>query len=176
MKRYRSALMAGLLAMAVAVCDDDGTVTQPPPTVNVAPPNVEVNIPPTPPTPPAVVPLTAMITPASAEVGVEGMVDFAVGTSGGTGDASWTCTSSDVAVATVEMTDTGCRATAVAGGGATITAAVTKGSETTNIAAQLTVGTTTDAFILVTNVSGDDNSRADGAEGQCGSQGQRRAW
>ena len=50
---------------------------------------------------------------------------------------------------------TGCRATAVAGGGATVTAAVTKGSETTNVASQITVSTTTDAFILVTNVSGE---------------------
>ena len=154
--------MAGLLALGVAVCDDgDGTVTQPPPVVNVAPPNVEVNVPPTPPT---VAPLTAMITPPMAEVGVDGMVDFAVGTSGGSGTASWTCSSSDVAVATVEQTDTGCRATAVAGGGATITAAVTKGSETTNVAAQLTVSTTTDAFILVTAIrsEGDGNDDVKG--------------
>ena len=48
-----------------------------------------------------------MITPPSAEVAIGGMVDFAVGTSGGSGDASWTCTSSDTAVATVETTDTG---------------------------------------------------------------------
>ena len=152
MKRYRSALMAGLLALAVAVCDDEGTVVQPPPVVNVAPPQVTVTVPPA---PPAVAPLAAMITPSSAEVGVDGMVDFAVGTTGGSGDASWTCTSSDPAVATVETTDTGCRATAVAGGGVTITAAVTKGSESTNVAAQLTVGTTTDALILVTTVSGE---------------------
>ena len=155
MKRYRSALMAGLLALAVAVCDDEGTVVQPPPVVNVSPPDVTVTVPPA---PPVVAPLTAMITPPSAEVGVDGMVDFAVGTSGGSGDASWTCTSSDVAVATVETTATGCRATAVAGGGVTITAAVTKGSESTNVAANLTVSTTADAFILVTNVSGDNDS------------------
>ena len=162
MKRYRSALMAGLLAMAVAVCDDDGTVTQPPPTVNVAPPNVEVNVPPTPPT---VAPLTAMITPPAVEAGVGGMANFAVGTSGGSGDASWTCSTSDPAVATVEKTDTGCRATAVAGGGATITAAVTKGSETTNVAAQLTVSTTTDALILVGNISGDGDTDITGLKG-----------
>ena len=163
MKRYRSALMAGLLALAVAVCDDEGTVVQPPPVVNVAPPVVNVappvvNVEPAPPT---VAPLAAMITPPSAEVGVDGMVDFAVGTTGGSGDASWTCTSSDTAVATVETTDTGCRATAVAGGGATITAAVTKGSESTNVAANLTVSTTADGSILVTNISsegtGDDD-------------------
>ncbi|MDE2773552.1 MAG: hypothetical protein OXI46_07580, partial [Gemmatimonadota bacterium] len=162
MKRYRSALMAGLLALAVAVCDDDGTVVQPPPVVNVSPPDVTVTVPPA---PPAVAPLQAMITPPAAEVGVDGMVDFAVGTSGGSGDASWTCTSSDVAVATVEKTDTGCRATAVAGGGATITAAVTKGSESTNVAAQLTVSTTTDAFVLVTDISGDNDSDASGLMG-----------
>ena len=162
MKRYRSALMAGLLALAVAVCDDDGTVVQPPPVVNVSPPQVTVTVPPA---PPAVAPLQAMITPPSAEVGVDGMVDFAVGTSGGSGDASWTCTSSDVAVATVETTATGCRATAVAGGGATITAAVTKGSESTNVAAQLTVSTTTDAFVLVTSISGDDDTDASGLKG-----------
>ena len=162
MMRYRSALMAGLLALAVAVCDDDGTVVQPPPVVNVSPPDVTVTVPPA---PPAVAPLTAMITPPSAEVGVDGMVDFAVGTSGGSGDASWTCTSSDTAVATVETTDTGCRATAVAGGGATITAAVTKGSESTNVAANLTVSTTADAFILVTNISGDMMTDASGLKG-----------
>ena len=62
MKRYRSALMAGLLALAVAVCDDDGAVVQPPPTVNVSPPTVNVSppdvtvtVPPDP--PPAVAPL-----------------------------------------------------------------------------------------------------------------------
>ena len=103
-----------------------------------------------------------MITPPAAEVGVDGMVDFAVGTSGGSGAASWTCTSSDVAVATVEMTATGCRATAVAGGGATITAAVTKGSESTNVAAQLTVSTTTDAFVLVTDISDEHGNDASG--------------
>ena len=162
MKRYRSALMAGLLALAVAVCDDDGTVVQPPPTVNVSPPQVTVTVPPA---PPVVAPLQAMITPPSAEVGVDGMVDFAIGTSGGSGTASWTCTSSDAAVATVETTDTGCRATAVAGGGVTVTAAVTKGSESTNVAAQLTVSTTTDAFILVTNISGEGGSGATGLKG-----------
>ena len=67
------------------------------------------------------------------------MVGFAIGTSGGSGDASWICTSSDAAVATVETTDTGCRATAVAAGGVTITATVTKGSESTHVAANLTV-------------------------------------
>ena len=159
MTRYRSALLAGLLGLAVAVCDDgDGTVTQPPPVVNVAPPVVNVDVPPA---PPVVAPLTAMITPASAEVGVDGMVDFAVGTSGGSGDVSWTCTSSDAAVATVETTDTGCRATAVAGGGATITAAVTKGSETTNVAANLTVSTTADAFIIVTKIESDGTGNDD---------------
>ena len=142
--------MAGLLALGVAVCDDgDGTVVQP----AVTSPDVTVTVPPT---PPASSPLTAMITPSSAEVGVSGMVDFAVGTSGGTGAASWTCSSSDTAVATVETTDIGCRATAVAGGGVTVTAAVTKGSESTNVAAQLTVSTTADAFIILTNVTGDD--------------------
>ena len=163
MKRYRSALMAGLLALAVAVCDDDGTVVQPPPTVNVSPPQVTVTVPPA---PPVVAPLQAMITPPSAEVGVDGMVDFAVGTTGGSGDASWTCTSSDVAVATVETTDTGCRATAVAGGGATITAAVTKGSESTNVAANLTVSTTADAFVLVTSVKGAGDTDATELKGR----------
>ena len=166
MKRYRSALMAGLLALDVAVCDDEGTVVQPPTVVNMAAPNVEVNVPPTPPAPPAVAPLTAMITPPSAEVGIGGMVDFAVGTSGGSGDASWTCTSSDTAqLATVEATDTGCRATAVAGGGVSITAAVSKGSVSTNVAAQLTVGTTADDFMIVTNVRGDDDTDASGLKG-----------
>ena len=150
MMRYRSALMAGLLALAVAVCDDDGTVVQPPPTVNVAPPDVTVTVPPA-----ASGPWHRSGDDHAAERGGRGRrhgglrrrherrqrrreLDLHV--------------VRYVAVATVETTDTGCRATAVAGGGVTITAAVTKGSESTNVAAQLTVSTTTDAFILVTNV------------------------
>ena len=163
MKRYRSALMAQLLALGIAACDDDGTVTEPPSTVNVAPPNVEVKVPPA---PPSVAPLSAMITPPSSEVAIGGMVDFAVGTSGGSGDASWTCASSDVAVATVETTETGCRATAVAAGGATVTAAVSKGSESTNVAATLTVSTTADAFIIVTSVEGEMSTDESGLKGR----------
>ena len=167
MKRYRSALMAGLLVLrvlGVAVCDDgDGTVTQPP-IVNVAPPNVDVTVAPDPPTPPP--PLTATISPASVDLPIGGMLDFAVGISGGTGDASWTCSSSDEAVATVTKTDTGCQAVAVAGGVASIIAAVTKGADTYPASALITVGTTADAFIILNDIVGAYDTDDSGLKGR----------
>ena len=52
---------------------------------------------------------------------------------------SWTCTSSDIAVATTLVTGSGCAATGVAGGSATITAEITKGSDTREVTADLEV-------------------------------------
>ena len=47
--------------------------------------------------------------------------------------------SSNLGIASVAVTAVGCRATGVAVGGATITATVTKGSETTSAGAEITV-------------------------------------
>ena len=121
MKLYRSALMAGLVAIGVGACGDDVQIVEP--------------------TPPPLPPLTATMAPASATVAVGNSVVFAVNASGGAAgaQASWTCASSNTGIATASDTGAGCQATGVAAGGVTITAAVTKGSETVNVGAQLTV-------------------------------------
>ena len=146
MKLYRSALMAGLVAIGVGACGDDVQVVEP-----------------TPPPPP---PLTAMMAPPSATVAVGNSVVFAVNASGGAAgaQASWTCASSNTGIATASNTGTGCQATGVAAGGGTITASVTKGSETVNVGSQLTVTTEEEvagepAFILITDI---DDGDADG--------------
>ena len=116
--------MAGVLAIGAAACGDDVQVVEP-----------------TPPVPPPPPPLEASMAPASAEVAVGSSVVFAVNASGGVvGEAaSWTCASSNTGIATVSVTGSGCQATGVAAGGVTITATVTKGSETANVGSQLTV-------------------------------------
>ena len=116
--------MAGLLAIGAAACGDDVEIVQP-----------------TPEPPPPPPPLEASMAPASAEVAVGSSVVFAVNASGGVvGEAaSWTCASSNTGIATVSVTGSGCQATGVAAGGVTITATVTKGSETANVGSQLTV-------------------------------------
>ena len=99
-----------------------------------------------PPAPPA---FEASIAPESQSVAVGSSVVFAVNTSGGytamSGDmmmaASWTCSSSDPAIATVENTDAGCQATGVSGGEVTVNVAATDGHDTINLVAQLTVTT-----------------------------------
>ena len=94
MKLYRSALMAGLVALGVAACGD----------------NVEV-IQPTPPAVPPPPPVEAMMAPASATVAVGGSVVFAVNASGGVAGeaATWTCASSNTGIATVSSTSAGCQ-------------------------------------------------------------------
>ena len=100
-------------------------------------------------------PFSASMAPESARVAVGSDAVFAINTSGGAADATaeWTCSSSDDAVATAATTDAGCRATGVAAGGVTINAAVTKGEDSANLAAQLTV-TAPDvaepAFVFIT--------------------------
>ncbi len=86
-------------------------------------------------------PLVVSMLPASAEVEIGEAVVFTIQVSGGASDstASWTCASSDTGVATTSVTDSGCSATGVAAGSVTITAAVTKGSETSNVASRLDV-------------------------------------
>jgi uncharacterized protein YjdB/protocatechuate 3,4-dioxygenase beta subunit len=114
-------LFAGVLAMGVAACGDDVTVTEAPP-----------------PPPP---PLTVSMTPSNASVTVGESAVFAVGVSGGAegAQATWTCSSSNTSVASVAVTAAGCRATSVAAGTASITATVTKGNQSANAGAQLTV-------------------------------------
>ena len=103
-------------------------------------------------------PFSASMAPESATVAVGSNAVFAINTSGGAADAtaSWTCSSSDDAIATAETTDAGCQATGVAAGGVTINAAVTKGEDSANLASQLTV-TAPDvaepAFVLIAAVT-----------------------
>ncbi len=147
MKLYRSALMAGLLALGVAACGDDVEVVSPAPPVAPPPP-----------------PVTATMAPASASVAVGNSVVFAVNASGGVAGeaASWTCSSSNTGIATVSSTSAGCQATGVVAGSVTVTASVSKSGETVNVGAQLTVtsdevvGTAGDpAFVLVRSVTAD---------------------
>ena len=114
-------LITGLIALVVGACGDDVQIVEP--------------------TPPPTPPVTATMAPASATVAVGNSVVFAVNASGGAAGAAatWTCASSNTGIATASTTSAGCQATGVAAGGVTITAAVTKGSETVNVGAQLTV-------------------------------------
>ena len=152
MKLNRIALVASVLALGVAACGDDVQVVEP-----------------TPPVPPAPPPLTATMTPASATVAIGNSVVFAVGASGGAvgESASWTCSSSNTGIATASNTGAGCSATGVASGDVTIVAAVTKGGESTNAAASLTVteeDTGEPAFIILASVkdNSDDNTTLSG--------------
>ena len=135
MKKLLRFTGVALLALTIGVfgCGDDETPVAPIVTVTVPPPPT----PPTPPPPPVVV----TMSPASQTIGVGGTVVFAISVSGGVAGeaASWTCASSDPSKATVTMTSAGCAATAVAVGGVTITAAVTKSGATVNTAAGLTI-------------------------------------
>ena len=129
-------LMVGLLAIGVAACGDDVQVVEPPP-----------------PPPPQ---LAVTLSPSSQTIGVGGTVVFAVSVSGGAaGEASWTCASSDPSKATVSTTSAGCQATAVAAGGVSITAAVTKGGETVNAGAGLTIleDMAEPAFLVISSIT-----------------------
>ena len=154
-KLYRSALVAGILALGVAACGDDVEIVQPTPEPPPPPPPVE-----------------ATMAPASASVAVGNSVVFAVNASGGVAGeaASWTCASSNTGIATVTSTSAGCSATGVAAGDVTITASVTKSGETVNVGAQLTVTSDEEptqppgdpAFVLVAGVAGEDDTDASG--------------
>ena len=158
MKWNRFALAAGVLALGMAACGDDVQVVEP-----------------TPPVPPPPPPLTATMTPTSASVAVGNSVVFAVGASGGAAGeaASWSCASSNTGIATASNTGAGCSATGVAAGDVTITATVSKGGESVNVGAQLTV--TSDevvqqpgdpAFVLVGTISGEGGTGASGLKGR----------
>ena len=124
-----------LLALTIGVfgCGDDADPVAPTVTVTVP-------TPPTPPTPPPP-PLAVTMTPSPQTIGVGGFVVFAVGVSGGVAGevATWTCASSDPSKATVSVIPAGCEVAAVAVGGVTITAVVTKGGATINAGAGLTI-------------------------------------
>ena len=91
--------------------------------------------------PPPPPPLVISISPASAEVEIGGTVAFTIHVSGGApgSTATWTCGSSNTGIATTSVTDSGCSATGVTAGSVTITAAITKGDETSNATANLEV-------------------------------------
>ena len=133
MKKLLRFAGVALLALTIGVfgCGDDE--------MPVAP-TVTVPTPPTPPPPPPP-PVLVTMSPASQTIGVGGTVVFAVSVSGGVAGeaASWTCASSDPSKATVTITSAGCAVTAVAVGGVTITAAVTKSGATVNAGAGLTI-------------------------------------
>ena len=149
MKKFVRFAGVALLALTISVAscggDDDPVTPVAPPT---PPPPVEVTM-----------------SPASQTIGVGGTVVFAVSVSGGVAGeaASWTCASSDPSMATVTMTSAGCAATAVAAGGVTITAVVTKGGATVNTAAGLTI--TEDmaerALMFIASISDSDTDEDD---------------
>jgi hypothetical protein len=120
-KLYRSALFAGVLAFGVAACGDDVQIVDPDP---LPPP-----------------PLQVSLTPSNQTIVVGETADFAVGVSGGEqgAQASWTCSSSNTGVASVNTTESGCRVTGAAAGNASITVTVTKGTLSSNAGAQVTV-------------------------------------
>ena len=164
MKKFVRFAGVAVLALTIGVvsCDDDAAPVAP---------TVTVTVPPTTPTPP---PLVVTMDPPSADVAVGSNVVFAVNASGGAADAmaSWTCASSDTTIATDSVTTSGCQATGVAPGGVTITAVVTKGSETGNVGSQLTVmgpQVGDQAFILLHSIKwgeGNENTEATGLKGR----------
>lgn len=122
MKLHRSALFAGLMALGLAACGDDVQVVDPPP----APPP----------------PLVVSVSPQNQQILVGQTADFTVNISGGADGvaATWTCVSGNTAfVGTAVVTATGCRVTGVAVGSTTVTASVTKGTQSASAGGQITV-------------------------------------
>jgi hypothetical protein len=120
-KFTRFTLFAGLMAFGLVACGDDVQVVQPEP-----------------PEPP---PLVVSLQPGSAAINVGESIDIAVNVSGG--DASVTptiaCSASNGAV-TVTTVGSICRVVGVTeGGNATVTAAVTRGTQTLTAGASVTV-------------------------------------
>ena len=99
-------------------------------------------------------PLAASMVPDAQTIGVGGTASYALNISGGTGTAAWTCAASP-APATAQNTTTGCSATSTDAGSYIVTAAVTKGTETVNAAASLTVTavSTTPATVTIAAVN-----------------------
>ena len=93
-------------------------------------------------TPPALPPpLEVSLDPSESTIDLGHTVELQVLVSGGLSGAlvNWTCGSGNVLVASVISTDSGCEVTGGGPGGATITATVTKGSETVSASAAMTV-------------------------------------
>lgn len=119
-RRSPFALAAGLSATGAAACRDRAFIELP-----------------SAPTPG----FSAAMAPESATVIIGSSVVFGVNAAGGEAgsSASWTCASSDAGIATVSVVGAACQATGIAAGRVTVTATVTKGGETANVSAGLTV-------------------------------------
>ena len=85
--------------------------------------------------------LQASLNPSSASIQVGQSADFALTISRGSPgeQEGWTCTSFDIGVASVQFTASGCRATGLAEGSTTISAAVSKGTDRVTAVALLEV-------------------------------------
>ena len=85
--------------------------------------------------------LQASMDPSSASIPVRESTEFSVAVAGGDpgAQASWTCVSSNGGVASTEVTPSGCRATGLATGNTTISAAVTRGADRVSAEATLEV-------------------------------------
>ncbi|TVP76136.1 MAG: Ig-like domain-containing protein, partial [Gemmatimonadales bacterium] len=136
-KFYRTALFAGVVAFGVAACGDDVQVVEsdppPPPSLNVS------------------------LTPQAQTVATGDEAVFAVGISGGAegAETTVTCASSNTDVASVSSSDTGCTVTGESAGQASITVTVTKGNQTSNAGAQVTVveDTVTQATVSISSLT-----------------------
>ena len=117
-KLTRSALVAGMLAFGVAACGDDVTVVDPPPS-----------------------PLSVQLSPSTIQVEVGSTVNLGVNVSGGDPDAqpSWECSSSNTGVATASSSGTGCEVQGVSRGTVTVTAQVTRGTQTSSASSEVRV-------------------------------------
>ncbi len=104
-------------------------------TTTVATATVTVRTPPPPP------PLEAALDPSETIIDLGHTVELEVQVSGGISGTpvSWTCVSNNLLVASVISTASGCEVTGDSPGGATITATVSKGSETIDAGAGVTV-------------------------------------
>ncbi len=88
-------------------------------------------------------PLQATMTPGEATLPPGESTDFVVTIAGGAvgASATWSCATSNPAIAGVAVIETGCRATALTAGNTTIRATVAKGSEVASATSRLTVNT-----------------------------------
>ena len=97
--------------------------------------------------------LQASLNPSPASIQVGQSADFALTISGGSPgeQEGWTCTSFDVGVASVQFTASGCRATGLAEGSTTISAAVSKGTDRVTAVALLEVREPPSAVRITSN-------------------------
>jgi hypothetical protein len=130
-KLYRTTLFAGVLAFGLAACGDDVQLVEP-----------------TDPPPPT---LTATFSPQSVNVAEGQSADLGLNISGGQAgaQASWDCVTGDGSIATASGTPAGCRVTGVGAGSTTVTANVTKGTQTATASAGVTVAELTRASVEI---------------------------